>query len=265
MEPIAALALYYDFRALTPPGSMGDQMIRNLAQRLVKVDLLPQAADLLQYQVNNRLKGAARAQIAAELAIIDIADRRPEDALKALTSTDIADLPPNLDRQRRILQARALIDSGRTVLAGDILSGITGRDADRLRIEAAWKAKDYEAAGNQIELMFSQGATDNSGPQMTQDGRMQILRAAVSYALADDTIGLSRLRSKFSAAMAAGPEWPMFDYVTGSGAPAVGAEFNKATQAVNQIATLDGFLKSYKQVYGNAGGLTPGAATNSAG
>src|SRR5690606_9434081 len=47
---VEALALFYDFQQLTPPGSRGDEMIRNLARRLVKADLLAQAGDLLEYQ-----------------------------------------------------------------------------------------------------------------------------------------------------------------------------------------------------------------------
>ena len=123
MPPVAALALYYDFRALTPPGTSGDQMIRNLAERLVKVDLLSQAAELLKYQIDNRLKGAAQAQIAAELAVIDIANRKPDEALKVLNSTALAELPPSLERQRRILEGRALIDAMRLRLVED--PGIT--------------------------------------------------------------------------------------------------------------------------------------------
>ena len=45
-------------------------MIRRLADRLVSVDLLDQAADLLQYQVDHRLQGAARAQVAIRLGVI---------------------------------------------------------------------------------------------------------------------------------------------------------------------------------------------------
>src|SRR5690606_12019045 len=51
--PVEALGIYYDFRQLTPPGARGDEMIRNLARRLVRVDLLDQAAELLQYQLDN--------------------------------------------------------------------------------------------------------------------------------------------------------------------------------------------------------------------
>ncbi len=69
MPAIDALALFYDFRELTPVGGRGDEMIRRLADRLVSVDLLDQAADLLQYQVDHRLQGAARAQVATRLAV----------------------------------------------------------------------------------------------------------------------------------------------------------------------------------------------------
>ena len=97
-------------------------MIRNLARRLVDVDLLQQAGDLLQYQIDNRLEGVAEAQIAAELAIIRIAQRDPEAALRVLNRTRLADLSPTLERQRRILEAKALIDAGREELAVDLLS-----------------------------------------------------------------------------------------------------------------------------------------------
>ena len=43
MPAIDALALFYDFRELTPIGARGDEMIRRLADRLVSVDLLDQA------------------------------------------------------------------------------------------------------------------------------------------------------------------------------------------------------------------------------
>ncbi|MDN3719921.1 hypothetical protein QW131_13795 [Roseibium salinum] len=35
----------------------GDELVRLLAKRLVEVDLLDQAAELLRHQVDNRLKG----------------------------------------------------------------------------------------------------------------------------------------------------------------------------------------------------------------
>ena len=115
MPAIDALALFYDFRELTPIGSRGDEMIRRLADRLVSVDLLDQAADLLQYQVDHRLQGAARAQVATRLAVIYLMNRKPDRALAALRATRSADLSNELRNQRLLLEARALSESAATI------------------------------------------------------------------------------------------------------------------------------------------------------
>jgi hypothetical protein len=92
MKPVDALSMFYEFRELTPIGRRGDEMIRRLADRLAAVDLLDQAAELLQYQVDKRLEGAARAQVAARLAMVYLTNRKPDRAIAALRVTRIADL-----------------------------------------------------------------------------------------------------------------------------------------------------------------------------
>src|ERR1700728_130641 len=90
LPAIDALALFYDFRDLVPIGRRGDEMIRRLADRLLAVDLLDQAAELLQYQVDDRLQGAARAQVAARLATVYLTNRKPDRAIAALRTTRVA-------------------------------------------------------------------------------------------------------------------------------------------------------------------------------
>ncbi len=87
MSAIDALALFYDFRELTPIGRRGDEMIRRLADRLVSVDLLDQAANLLQYQVDHRLQGAARAQVATRLAVVYLMNHQAVRAQATLRAT----------------------------------------------------------------------------------------------------------------------------------------------------------------------------------
>ena len=124
MPAIDALALFYDFRELTPIGGRGDEMIRRLADRLVSVDLLDQAADLLQYQVDHRLQGAARAQVATRLAVIYLMNRKPDRALATLRATRTADLSNDLRDQRLLLEARALSDLGRHELALEVIADV---------------------------------------------------------------------------------------------------------------------------------------------
>src|SRR5215469_6250614 len=93
MPPVEALSLFYDFIDLTPIGPNGDEMIRRMADRLVAVDLLEPAASLLEYQVTKRLDGIARAQVATRLAMIDLLDHKPREALEALRESQISGLP----------------------------------------------------------------------------------------------------------------------------------------------------------------------------
>ncbi|MEJ0067681.1 MAG: hypothetical protein WDO24_01900 [Pseudomonadota bacterium] len=74
LPPLTALALYDDFRDLTPPGPRGDKMIQNLADRLVAMDLLDRAGELLDYQIKNRLSGTEKARIGARLAVVQMLD-----------------------------------------------------------------------------------------------------------------------------------------------------------------------------------------------
>ncbi len=258
LSELDALSLYYDYRQLTPAGARGDEMIRNLARRLVKVDLLAQAADLLEYQIDSRLQGAAQAQVAAELAIIRIADRNPEGALRVLNRTRIANLPPSLERQRRILEARALIDADREDLALDLLARLDGRDADLLRVDGYWKAKNYIAASDLIETVYSR----DMGEELTGQGRMNIIKAAVGLVLADDTLGINRLRSKFAERMALTPEWGLFDYITSPKADPVGVEFKSAAKMVASMDSITAFLGAYRDIYQADKALVPDEASN---
>jgi hypothetical protein len=121
MQPIQAVGLFYDFQDLTPIGADGDQMVRNLVRRLVDVDLLDEAAKLLKYQVDNRLNGVPKAQVATDLAWIYLMDRKPESALDTINATRTTFLPPALNAERRLATARALMGLGRYDAALEVI------------------------------------------------------------------------------------------------------------------------------------------------
>jgi tetratricopeptide (TPR) repeat protein len=253
LAPIKALSLYYDYRYLTPVGARGDEMIRNLAKRLVKVDLLEQAAELLQYQVDERLDGVAKAQIATDLAVIYLANRLPNRALEVLHDTRLAGIPLSLQRQRKILEGKALIDVNREELALDILSSVGGRDADLLKIEAHWRSKRYQQAAETIENLYE---SDLNSGNLSVLARANIIKAGVGFVLAQDRIGLARLRIKYAEQMSKFGEWGMFDFVTGQ-VNSSSLEFKKVAQEVAGTDSLKEFLRSYNESYGADGALTP--------
>lgn len=253
LDPVDALSLYYDFKNLTPPGARGDDMIRNLARRLVKVDLLDQASELLEYQISSRLKGAARAQIAADLAVIYIANRDPTKALQAIYRTRITNLPKVISDQRRLLEAKALIDGGRDQLALEVLAELDGVGAQMLQVDAHWSGKRYQDAAELLEKRY---AHDTETVAADEGARMNLLKAAIGYTLAGDTLGLSRLRSKFSDEISRTPEWAMFDFVT-SNAASSNREFRAIARDITGSNNWVSFMDSYRSRYGADGALVP--------
>lgn len=251
LPPIDALALYYDFRELTPVGRNGDEMVRRLADRLISVDLLGQAAELLQYQVDNRLKGAARAQIAADLALVYLLDRKPARALAVLNRTRQAHLPKSLDRQRRIVEARALTDTGRSDLALELIANLRGSEIDRQRADTLWQGERWQEAGEQLEGMH--GVRWSDPLQLDDQERLDILRSAIAYSLAGDQLGLDRLRSKYVAKMSDSPSGAAFDIVTRP-IDSKGVEFMAIAKEVAAIDTLESFLAEYRNHYLNSNG-----------
>ncbi len=195
LEPVQALALFYDFKELTPLGADGDMMVRKLTRRLVDVDLLPQAEDLLKYQVENRLDGMPKAQVATDLATIYLMDKQPEQALDAINSSRTTVLPNALNLQRRIVTARALTGLGRYDDALEMLGADPSSDALDARAEIAWRQKSWATAGGLFEKIL--GERYKTGGVLSADEEGKLLRAGVAYSLASDDASLGRLRDRF--------------------------------------------------------------------
>ena len=192
LQPVQALALFYDFRDLTPVGADGDEMVRRLARRLVDVDLLDQAAELLKYQVDNRLEGVAKAQVATTLATVLLMDRQPEPALQALWSSRTTLLPTALTAERRALEARALMDLGRFDHALETLDTDRSPEAQQVRADIFWKQENWAGAAALYESRLGERFKDTA-TALTPDEESRVIRAGVGYSLARDAGSLGRL------------------------------------------------------------------------
>ncbi len=249
LPPVDALGMFYEFRELTPIGRRGDEMIRRLADRLVAVDLLDQASELLQYQVDHRLEGSARAQVAARLAMVYLTNRKPDRAIAALRTTRIADLSGELRTQRLLLEARAQSDVGRHDLALDIISNITGREAIRLRSDIYWASRRWREASEQIELYYADRWRDFK--PLNPIEKSDVIRAVVGYALAEDAIGLARFREKYAPLMSGDADRAAFETASKPTSTS-SAEFATIAKMAASVDTLDGFLREMKTRFPDA-------------
>jgi hypothetical protein len=243
MEPVKALSLFLDYSDLTPVGREGDDMIRKLADRLASVDLLDQAISVLDYQINHRLEGVAKAQIATKLAGLALLNHDPARALAAIRETRQTLLPDELNRKRRLVEAQALMELGQGDGALELVARFSGPDVDALRAEIHWRAHDWqEAAQGMLTIL----AERPKGAPLSPSDRQTVMKAAISYALAGDQAGLGALRTHYRAAMRDSGGVDAFDVLTGP-IDVEGVKFRELAAQIADLDSLHGFLKSYKE------------------
>jgi hypothetical protein len=209
LTPLSAIALFDEFRELTPIGEKGNEMIRKLADRLVAVDLLDRAARLLEDQIRHRLQGPDKARVGARLALVYLLDRKPEQTLQALKASATPDMPAaadmaDLHRQRRHLEARALADLQRLDEALLLLGDDDSLDADLIRAEVFWKSRDWKQADDVFARLARQAGARPGQPLEGNQARY-VLNRAVALTLGANEDELARLRQDYGAAMEMSP------------------------------------------------------------
>lgn len=243
LDPVRALALYYDFQELTPVGKRGDEMIRRLADRLVQVDLLDRAARLLDHQVNFRLKGGEKARVAARLAVIHLLNKSPAEALAVIDASRFGVLSDDLTQERRYLRIRALVELNRTDEALQSLAGDGSESAQLLRADIHWRNQDWAAAAKTMQGLLA----DRRGQDLPLSASEQnrVIQTAISLYMADDFEGLDSLTEQFAEHMANGPHADTFRVLTHNIDPTK-TEFRQLAGAIADTSQLEAFMASYR-------------------
>lgn len=195
--PLEAVALYDEFRELTPTGADGSKVALAVADRMVEVDLLGRAADLLEDQVRRRLAGADKAQAGAQLAAVRLLDDQPDKALVALAESSAPDLTPSLAAERRRLEAEALHRAGRSLEALTLLGNDSNPEAGKLKARIFWELREWSQAAGAFDSLLASADPQKLTPEQAQ----WVLGDAIALALAGDRFALGALRQQFGAAM----------------------------------------------------------------
>lgn len=243
MSPVTAMALYYEFRELTPDGERGDRMIRRLADRLAAVELLGEASKLLEHQVLHRLEGDEKARVGTRLAVLNLLDGRPKDAIEALRNTRTLSISESLRRERLLLEARAQTEIGSYDRALFLLAGLSGEEVDNVRTEILWRGRKWARAA--VSLAPRLASLREGSQPLDKDSRRDVLRFAIASSLAGDRTALAELRRSFGERMKGQPEWPAFQVVTAEDRRD-SAEFRNLAAEIAQVDQFEAFMTSYR-------------------
>lgn len=254
LSPLVAMSLYEDYRPLMPSGVENDRIVERLAERLVEVDLLERAGNLLQQLVAGRLEGQEKARVGARLAGIRLLDNDPQEALDVLDESEMeGELPETLVSERRLLRARALSELERPADALAALEDDASHLADVARADIAWKAEDWPTAAAALRRLV--GEPPASGGTLDPQRTDLVLKLAIALALADDRAGLADLADRFGGSMAGTERAEAFAVLTRPNAAIGVADLTSIQRQVAEVDLFQEFLESYRVG-------TPAVATN---
>jgi hypothetical protein len=120
---------------------------------------------------------------------------------------------------------------------------LPGRETQRLRADIEWHAKHWQQAAEQMERIL--GARWRDAAPLNASERVDVLRAAVGYALADDAIGRDRFREKYAVKMAKSSDRRIFEVVSAPTAER-GPEFAELAKKASSVDTLTAFLRDLR-------------------
>jgi tetratricopeptide (TPR) repeat protein len=224
--PLEAIALYDEFRELTPAGARGDAVVSAVARRMVALDLLGRAAALLDSQVRYRLVGVERARTGSRLASIYLLDSKPQAALDTLQMTAQDGLPSALVAERRMIEVRALARLGRMVEALERLGAAETEETAAIRADISWALEDWrQAARSLAQVLAARGPGGSAkgsaqAPEPREGDADTALHLAVALALAGDEDGLARLNKAQAERMAASRWRDVFPLIVDGTMPA---------------------------------------------
>lgn len=162
-NPIKALALFDDFGYLISRSPYQTAITIKLADRLVAVDLLDRAYNLLSrylFENKNKLSHEEISAMGGRMALINMFKHDELSALQDLDRTRFSDIPETLAVQRKIIEAKAYVQLGNPQKALAMLKNNTSRNAILLKSEIYWNSGQWDKASDMLRLLVEKPEKD---------------------------------------------------------------------------------------------------------
>lgn len=254
VSPLEAVALYEEFSELTPLGEDGNKLVQELAEHLVKADLLPRAAKILRYQVNHRLQGEDKTRVAIRLAVLELMDKDPQGAVNALSKAtnelkriSNEDTKKKYIRQIALLKTRAYLQNNQFDKALSLLNDIPeGDDVHRLRADITWRAGYWGDAADAIRTIMIEDEITGDKP-LTNEEADFVMNRAIALSLDNDRFALSSLRQKYIDAMKETYKARQFEVITRPRKDGTLADKETLLSVVSEVDMFKDFMDAYRQ------------------
>lgn len=242
LQAVKAIALYKDYEWLAPRSRHFTDIIQKVADRMVAVDLLTSASELLKEQLRVvNLSEEQKSEIGIRLALIYLFERDSIAALDILEKTDSQNLPENHIQYRKIIKAKALSNLKRNEEALELLEGNYSKNALLLKTDIYWKSGKWEKAADSIKYLIEKPKKDQA---LTQEQISYILDWITALKKANQDTVIFRIRNTFLPHFQGTPYYSTFNVLT-TNLETNRVDMNAIDKAVNDIQAYSDFSKLY--------------------
>ena len=219
-----AAGLFWDYRDLAPAGNSGDKLAYVLAGRLQDVGLYGRAADLLDYQLQQRAQDIETGPLSIRVATLRVLAGTPDRAVRLLRRTAPIPYPAAMTADRHRVEAAALTLLGKPADAMATLQDVP--DSRGIASEIYWRERDWTH-------LIATGEPLLPEPRNLSDvGQAIVLRHAIALSMLGRNAAMERLRGRYAAAFTRLPTAPVFAMLTDTRTPVDPARLGKAMTAL---------------------------------
>lgn len=246
---LKSLALYEDYQWLAPLSPNYNAIVQKLADRLVAVDLLDRAYLLLGTQLQNKkLNSLEKSTIGTRMALINLFNQNPQNALDILERTDSDMLPPNILAHRRIIRAKALSALGQTDEALELLGDDYSKNGIMMKSEIYWNNKHWDKAADTIKYLIEKPKKDE---KLSNEQLQLVLDWITALKKSGKNTVIVRIKNTFEPFFKDTAYYSVFNVLTDT------IEDNKIDmknidETINNISAFSNFARIYSQSLQNS-------------
>lgn len=246
---LKSLALYNDYSWLAPLSKYYNNIIPKLADRLVAADLLDQAYEILaeQYTKGN-LTPQEKAIVGTRMALINLFNESPGEALNILDKTEHEDLTPTIVAHRRLIRAKALSALGEPEAALELLRDDYSKNGLMMKSEIYWDNGQWAEAADTIKYLIEK---PQPGQKLSEEQTQLVLDWATALKKAGRETVIVRLKNTFEPFFKDTPYSSAFKVLTDS-FESNKIDLKEIDKAINNIAAFSSFAKIYTDSLKNA-------------
>ncbi|MGE3769716.1 MAG: hypothetical protein AB7G06_02060 [Bdellovibrionales bacterium] len=241
-SPLQTLALFDQYKDFSPTDPVERLVIINdVVDKMMTVDLLPQAIALLEPEIANMPTPALKNRVTLRLAALYLLNGEPakaEDRLKGMDETSLGEAV----EERKLLLARSLTDRDRHAEALALLANDMAPDALRLTSVAAWRAKDWPRAAAALG-----GIMPPTNQSLSDDGAQLVLQRAVALSLAGDTKALEDLDKTYAEQMRQTSQAQAFAIIAKADITGGAETLARVQEQAQSVDLFQGFLDNYRK------------------